>query len=198
VGETVAGRRLMLTKIRKHLTYANVMSTLCFFLLLGGTSIAAVSLKRNSVKGKHIAKNAVTAPKVKNASLLSEDFAPGQLPKGDKGDTGAPATALWAMVNSDGTLKRGRGVVSVGGGPSTYEVTFDRSVENCTYLSTLTEADNNANSFSSPPEGQSNAALSSLDKVARGLPGAESTVTVETTNSAGSGAAFDFNLAVFC
>jgi hypothetical protein len=78
----------MLTRFRKHLTYANVVSTLCLFILLGGSAVAAVSLKRNAVKNRHIAKNAVTAPKVKNASLLSEDFAPGQLPQGEKGNTG--------------------------------------------------------------------------------------------------------------
>jgi hypothetical protein len=43
------------------------------------------------VKTKHIAKNAVTTKKVRDASLLAQDFAPNQLPqgpKGDKGDTG--------------------------------------------------------------------------------------------------------------
>ena len=80
----------MLSKFRRRLTYANVMSTLCFFLLLGGSSYAAVSLKRNSVKGKHIAKNAISSPKVKDGGLRVEDFAPGQLPRGETGPPGAP------------------------------------------------------------------------------------------------------------
>jgi hypothetical protein len=83
----------MLAGLRQHVTYANVMATVAVFVALGGTSIAAVSLKRNSVKGKHIAPNAVTSPKVKNESLLAQDFAPGQLPtgaKGDRGDQGPP------------------------------------------------------------------------------------------------------------
>ena len=67
----------------------NVVAYLALFVALGGTSFAAVSLKRNSVKGKHIAANAVTSPKVKNASLLATDFAPGQLPRGESGATGA-------------------------------------------------------------------------------------------------------------
>jgi hypothetical protein len=64
------------------------MSVIGVFIALGGTSVAAISLKRNSVKGKHIARNAITSAKVKNASLFAKDFAAGQLPKGEKGDTG--------------------------------------------------------------------------------------------------------------
>jgi hypothetical protein len=63
----------VLTKLRKHVTYANVVSTMCLFILLGGSAVAAVKLQRNSVKGKHIARNAITSPKVKNGSLLAQD-----------------------------------------------------------------------------------------------------------------------------
>jgi len=79
----------VLVKLRSRLTYANVMATIAVFVALGGSSVAAISLKRNSVKGKHIATNAVTSPKVKNASLLARDFAPGQLPKGEQGPQGS-------------------------------------------------------------------------------------------------------------
>jgi len=48
---------------------------MCPFILLGGGAVAAVKLTRNSVKGKHIARNAITSPKVKNGSLLALDFA---------------------------------------------------------------------------------------------------------------------------
>lgn len=72
----------MLARLRQRLTYANVMATIAVFIALGGSGYAAVTLKRNSVKGKHIAKNAVTSAKVKNRSLKRKDFASGQLPKG--------------------------------------------------------------------------------------------------------------------
>jgi hypothetical protein len=75
----------MLTKIRQRLTFANVISVIALFVALGGTSIAAVTLKRNAVKNRHIAKNAVTSPKVANGGLLAEDFAQGQLPAGPQG-----------------------------------------------------------------------------------------------------------------
>jgi hypothetical protein len=70
----------MLRRLRPHLSYANVVSTLCLFVLLGGTAYAAVTLKRGSVKGKHIASNAVTSPKVKQGTLRVGDFRPGVLP----------------------------------------------------------------------------------------------------------------------
>jgi hypothetical protein len=47
------------------------------FVALGGSSYAAVTLRRNSVKGKHIAPNAVTSRKVKDRSLRAKDFATG-------------------------------------------------------------------------------------------------------------------------
>ena len=78
----------MLSKLRPHLTYANVISTLSLFIVLGGSSYAAIQLSNGSVKTKHIAKNAVTTKKVRDASLLAQDFAPNQLPQGPKGDTG--------------------------------------------------------------------------------------------------------------
>ena len=78
----------MLSKLRPHLTYANVISTLCLFIVLGGSSYAAIQLSKGSVKTKHIAMNAVTTKKVRDASLLAQDFAPNQLPQGPKGDTG--------------------------------------------------------------------------------------------------------------
>ena len=49
----------MLTKLRSHLTYANVMATIAVFIALGGTSIAAVSLKKNSVGSTQLKKGAV-------------------------------------------------------------------------------------------------------------------------------------------
>ena len=88
----------MRVRLRSHLTYANVMATIAVFVALGGSSYAALSLSRNSVKSKHIAKgqvkrsdigrNAVTSAKVANFSLLAEDFREGDLPPGPKGDTG--------------------------------------------------------------------------------------------------------------
>jgi hypothetical protein len=68
------------------------------FIAMGGTSYAAVVLPKNSVgtkqikpkgvKGSDIAASAITLAKVKNGSLLSADFKPGQLAAGAPGARG--------------------------------------------------------------------------------------------------------------
>ncbi len=78
-------------QIRKRLTYANVMSSIAVFLMLGGATAFAASkiganqLKANSVKtGKivkeavkagKLAKNAVTTPKIANGAVTTEKIA---------------------------------------------------------------------------------------------------------------------------
>lgn len=83
----------MLTMLRRRLTYANVVSTLCLFVLLGGSAYAAVSLSRGSVKSRHIARNAVSSAKVKDGSLLRRDFRAGQVPAGEPGSQGPAGPA---------------------------------------------------------------------------------------------------------
>jgi hypothetical protein len=98
----------MLNGVRDRLTYANVMVTLLAFVVLGGGAYAlegrntvdAGDLKKNAVKPPEIAKNAVKKAEiaknsvgtgeVKDASLLGEDFAPGELPQGPQGPPGTP------------------------------------------------------------------------------------------------------------
>lgn len=75
--------------IRSRLTYANVMSTISVFLLLGGgAAFAATKLAKNSVGTGQLKNGAVTAAKVKNGSLLASNFAAGQLPAGPQGPKG--------------------------------------------------------------------------------------------------------------
>jgi hypothetical protein len=94
--------------LARHLKH-NAIAYLALFVALGSTSVAAVTLQKNSVlsstikngqvKNSDLAKNAVDATKVKDASLRAGDFAPNQLPagprglqgeKGAKGDQGIP------------------------------------------------------------------------------------------------------------
>jgi hypothetical protein len=59
-------------RIRKHLTYANVVSSICLFLLLGGaTAFAAGHLGKNSVGTKQLKNNAVTAAKIKKEAVTA-------------------------------------------------------------------------------------------------------------------------------
>lgn len=60
-----------MNQIRKRLTYANVMSSIAVFLVLGGAAFAAVKLPKNSVGTKQLKKNAVTAAKIKNGAVTA-------------------------------------------------------------------------------------------------------------------------------
>lgn len=68
-------------QIRKRLTYANVMSSLAVFLLLGGATAFAASkiganqLKANSVKTGKIVKEAVTTGKLKKNAVTNAKIA---------------------------------------------------------------------------------------------------------------------------
>jgi hypothetical protein len=71
-------------------TPAMAVALAALTVALGGTSYAAIKLPSNSVGTKQLKRDAVTGEKVKDASLFANDFAPGQIPKGPRGDTGAP------------------------------------------------------------------------------------------------------------
>jgi hypothetical protein len=63
-----------------RLSYANVMSSIAVFLVLGGgTAFAATKLAANSVGTKQLKRNAVTGAKVRNRSLTGADIKPGTL-----------------------------------------------------------------------------------------------------------------------
>jgi hypothetical protein len=65
---------------RKHLTYANVFSTIGVFLLLaGGTAIAAKQLGKKTVGAKQLKKNAVTTAKIKAKAVTKAKIADGAI-----------------------------------------------------------------------------------------------------------------------
>jgi hypothetical protein len=65
----------VLQRLRPKLSYANVVSTLCLFLLLGSAgAYAASKLKANSVGTKQIKANAVNGSKVADNSLTGADI----------------------------------------------------------------------------------------------------------------------------
>lgn len=67
---------------------AMIVALLALVVAMGGVGYAAFKLPKNSVGSKQIKANAVNSGKVKNGSLLADDFKAGQLPAGPKGDTG--------------------------------------------------------------------------------------------------------------
>ena len=77
-------------QLKPRLTYANVVSTICLFLLLGGgaafaagklgkNTVGPKQLRKNSVTGAKIKSNAVTGAKVKDQSLTGHDINLGTL-----------------------------------------------------------------------------------------------------------------------
>ena len=61
-------------KLRQHLTYANVMSTLAVFIALGGSSYAAFTIdgkdiRNRSIPAKKIKRNSITGREVRESRL---------------------------------------------------------------------------------------------------------------------------------
>jgi hypothetical protein len=94
----------MLGRIRPQLTYANVISSLCMFLLLGtGVTWAATTLAKDSVGSKQIQKGAVGGSELKNRSLTAQEFAPGVQLRGPQGPRGLRGES--GKDGSDGATK---------------------------------------------------------------------------------------------
>jgi hypothetical protein len=64
-----------------RLSYANVVATICLFLVLGGgAALAAGKLGKNSVGARQLKANSVTSAKVKDGSLRAGDLKAGTIP----------------------------------------------------------------------------------------------------------------------
>ena len=142
-------------KLRGKLTYANVIATLALFIALGGGAMAASNLGKNSVGTKQLKNNAVSAAKIKNGAVTQVKISKAAQAAlkgatGPKGEAGAPATNLWAVVGSDGKLIRGSGVTSTVQGETqggVYRVVFNRDVSACAFIATpAIEAETNGDS----------------------------------------------------
>jgi hypothetical protein len=74
-------------RLRPRLTYANVVSTLCLFLLLGGgAAFAASKLPKNSVGARQIKRGAITPAKL--AAVTKQAFESVAGPRGARGPQG--------------------------------------------------------------------------------------------------------------
>ena len=60
-----------MSKLKRHLSVANVLSVTALFVALGGTAFAAVQLSPGQVKAVNIAQQAVTNPKIKQQAVTS-------------------------------------------------------------------------------------------------------------------------------
>jgi len=65
----------MKRKLKDKLTYANVVSTLCLFVLLGGSAYAALKVPRNSVGTRQLKAKSVTNGKLANEAVTGAKIA---------------------------------------------------------------------------------------------------------------------------
>ncbi len=102
-------------------------------------------------------------------------------PKGDKGDS---ATALFASIDTNGTLVRNKGASTAQkNGTGQYQVVFGQDVTGCSYSATL----------GGPTTGLFNGQIT-----AGQLPAVAGGIRVFTYNSAGASTDAAFSVAVFC
>ena len=123
-------------RLRGHLTYANVVSTLCLFLVLGGGAAYAVTtvLPKNSVGTKQLKKGAVTPAKLSEASKATLTGPEGprgaQGPPGQEGRRGpeGPQGDYPSVLPSGQTQKGSYGFASTrAGGGGTFSPGFEVS-----------------------------------------------------------------------
>lgn len=164
-----------MTRIRSHLTYANVVATLalCAALATGG-AYAATQLGKDSVGPKQIRKGAVRSQDLGDGGVKTRDLA--------KQVRARLAVTERASVAGDGSLRAGTAAGVERSDPSNYTVTFRRSVARCSYAATL------ATSGTGEPD-------SGGTRVS-GSGGNE--VTITTFDSAGSAVPAGFDLLVIC
>jgi hypothetical protein len=142
-----------MSRIRSHLSYANVMATVAVFIALGGTSYAVSQLPRNSVGPKQIrsgavgkselGRSAVRSKHLRNRSIGVQDISlaarsslRGQ--RGPAGPTGprGPSAATYGVVAKDsGEYMRAAAASGSGAGhrsgTGVYEVLFNADVSGC-------------------------------------------------------------------
>jgi hypothetical protein len=114
-----------MSRIPRHLSYANVVASLALFLALGGVGYAAIKLPKNSVGTKQLKNGAVTGKKIAPATVKSLTTSGPQGPAGPTGPQGAtgpqgepgePGSArAYARVDREGLLVAGhsKGVIAV-------------------------------------------------------------------------------------
>lgn len=186
---------------RPQLTYANVVSTLCLVLVIGGGSAyAGFQLGKESVDTKQLAREAVTPSKLSKAAKEALSGPPGkegprgtagaQGPQGLKGEAGtrgepgvSPLT-LYAVVDEDGNLLRGKDVSTIEHyAPGSFNVEFfQHDVSHCTWQATLGVEGGG-------PDGQIGTSLNPSD---------HESIAVITYSANGSLVDFPFQLMVFC
>jgi hypothetical protein len=91
-------------QIRKRLTYANVMSSIAVFVVLGGAAVAASQLPKKSVGTKQLKPNAVTTPKLKKGAVTNAKLKDGAVTTGKLGEGAVTTGKLGESAVTSGKL----------------------------------------------------------------------------------------------
>jgi hypothetical protein len=132
----------MKQKLQGKLTYANVVSTLCLFVVLGGSAYAAFKVRPNSVGTRQLKSKAVTTGKLANGAVTGAKVAEATL-SGANINMAAlgtvPAAASAAHASNADTLGSERHTASCPEGTTLIRgICFD-SISNAA-VNTVTEA----------------------------------------------------------
>jgi hypothetical protein len=117
-------------KLRKRISYVNVVATLALFLAIGGFGYAATKLPKNSVGSKQLKKNSVVTAKVKNEAITTAKIAGdavtgAKLDESTLGEVPRAASAAHAdsAANADAVNAMHVGRINFLAAPSTPETT---------------------------------------------------------------------------
>jgi hypothetical protein len=191
-----------MTRLRSHLSYANIIASLALFIALGGTSYAVVSLPRNSVGHAQLRNNSVGTKELRQAAVRSSDIHNRSIrlddlstttrsslrgTAGPAGPAGKDAVSFRAAINLVGGVAGGnaRGAAH-DAGTNLYRVEFPGDVSACTYAATLAAVQNGP-TLEQPPAGRITVQS-----------GGGNNVLVRTFDAAGAAAQEPFHLLVAC
>lgn len=104
------------SRLKKHLSVANLISCMALFVALSGVAVAAkATLGKNQVKAQNIAKEAITSPKLKNNAVISAKLATnsvingkianGAVSSGKLANGAVRSSALGGSVVTSGKIK---------------------------------------------------------------------------------------------
>src|SRR5829696_1814785 len=129
-------------KVHERLTYANVVSTICLFILLGGGAYAATKLPKNSVGTKQLKKNAVAGGKIKTSAITGANVQDGSLGGADIDQSSLASFRTSNVIGIALTSTCAAAVpfpsdVSAQAVGTACKVTFGSSVLNCAVTATV-------------------------------------------------------------
>jgi len=134
-------------QIRQRLTYANVMSSIAVFFVLGGatafaaTKIGANEIKANSIKTGKIVKEAVTASKLKDGAVTTGKIANDAVTSAKIADNAVTTTKIAESAVTTGKIAgnavtTGKIADDAVTGAKVNEASLNGVVQNVTYVGT--------------------------------------------------------------